>query len=215
VISIKRTDDPHLARHRETAPYRKPVLKRVLRNTLSIAGAVVGIGLIFVGMTGWPIYGDAREDSLRKADAIVVLGGEHDGREQYGLQLLRDGLAPVLLMSDPYPSTDAAMQRACRTRIENREVLCQRPEETTTRGEAIRARQLAEERGWKTLIIVSWRYHLPRARLTFEGCFSDAPAALIMRGVPRRYDSSLADLEFRYLYQDVGMVKNMLRGSCK
>jgi uncharacterized SAM-binding protein YcdF (DUF218 family) len=190
------------------------VLKRLLRNTLSATGAVVGVGLILVGITGWPIYSNAREDSLRKADAIVVLGGEHDGREQYGLQLLRDGLAPVLLMSDPYPPSDAAMQRACRTRIENAEVLCKRPDETTTRGEAILTRQLAEERGWKTLIIVSWRYHLPRARLIFKKCFSDAPGALIMRSVPRRYDSALADWEFKYLYQDFGMVKNMLRGSC-
>jgi uncharacterized SAM-binding protein YcdF (DUF218 family) len=162
-----------------------------------------------------PIYTHAREDSLRKADAIVVLAGQHDGREQYGLQLLRDGLAPVLLMSDPYPSSDSAMQRACRTRIEKAEVLCKRPAELTTRGEAILTRQLADQLGWKTVIIVTWRYHLPRARLIFEQCFSDAPEALFTRSVPRRYDYSLGDWEFKYLYQDVGMVKNMLRSSCR
>jgi uncharacterized SAM-binding protein YcdF (DUF218 family) len=187
----------------------------MLRKLFYVSGAVAAVGLILVGITGWPIYTAAREDSIRKADAIVVLGGEHDGREQYGLQLLRDGLAPVLMMSDPYPSSDAAMQRACQTRIENAEVLCKKPDELTTRGEAILTRQLADERGWKTVIIVTWRFHLPRARSIFEKCFSDSPQALIMRGVPRRYDYSLAQWEFTYLYQDAGMAKNMLRGGCK
>jgi uncharacterized SAM-binding protein YcdF (DUF218 family) len=186
----------------------------MLRKLFCISGAIAGVGLILVGLTGWPIYTNAREDPLRKADAIVVLGGEHDGREQYGLQLLRDGVAPVLLMSDAYPSSDAAMQRACRTRVENAEVLCKKANEMTTRGEAILTRQLADERGWKTVIVVSWRFHLPRARLIFEQCFSDSPEALIMRSVPRRYDYSLAAWEFRYLYQDVGLAKNMLRASC-
>jgi uncharacterized SAM-binding protein YcdF (DUF218 family) len=178
------------------------------------SGAVAVVGLILVGITGRPIYSEAREDSLRKADAIVVLGGEHDGREQYGLQLLRDGLAPVLMMSDPYPSSDAAMQRTCQTRIDNTEVLCKKPDDPTTRGEAILTRRLADERGWKSVIVVTWRFHLPRARLIFERCFSNSPGALIMSGVPRRYDYSLAMWEYTYLYQDVGMVKNMLQGGC-
>jgi uncharacterized SAM-binding protein YcdF (DUF218 family) len=84
----------------------------------------------------------------------------------------------------------------------------------TTRGEAILTRRLAQEHGWKTVVVVSWRFHLPRAKAIFEKCFSDAPGALIMRGVPRKYDFPLAHWEFTYLYQDVAMAKNFLEGDC-
>ena len=199
----------------QSTPSRHVSINRMLRKVFYAGGVVVGAALILVGITGVPIYTYAREDPLRKADAIVVLAGQHDGREQYGFQLLRDGLAPVLLMSDPYPSSDSAMKRACETRVDKAEVLCKRPPELTTRGEAILTRQLADERGWRTVIVVSWRYHLPRARLIFEQCFSEATEALILRSVPRRYDYSLVDWETKYLYQDIGMVKNMLRSSCR
>jgi uncharacterized SAM-binding protein YcdF (DUF218 family) len=213
VALSKRTSCSNVAA--KTARRVDLVINPMLRKLFFGGGAVAAVGLILVGLTGWPIYSDAHEDSVHKADAIVVLGGQHDGREQYGLQLLREGLAPVLMMSDPYPSSDAAMRRVCQTRVQNAEVLCKKPDESTTRGEAVLTRQLADERGWKTVIIVTWRYHLPRARLIFEKCFSDSPDALILRAVPRQYNYSLAMWEYMYVYQDLGMLKNMLRGDCK
>jgi hypothetical protein len=179
-----------------------------------VGGSCLAVVFILMGLTGWVFYTNATEDPLRRADAIIVLAGEHDGREQYGLQLLRDGIAPFLLLSNPYPATDTAMQSICRTHIEKAEIQCRRPDPETTRGEAILTRRLAQESGWKTVVVVTWRFHLPRAKAIFEKCFSDAPGALIMRGVPRKYDYSPAHWEFTYLYQDVGMTKNFLQDDC-
>ncbi len=40
-------------------------------------------------IVGHQLFDRDHGDQLRHADAIVVLGGEHDGREQYGIDLAR------------------------------------------------------------------------------------------------------------------------------
>jgi uncharacterized SAM-binding protein YcdF (DUF218 family) len=186
----------------------------VLRRSFTVVATFVAALLLVVALVGVFYFTNYPDDAVRKADAIVVLGGEHDGREQYGLKLLREGVAPVLLMSNPYPASDSTMQRMCATRVQNAEVLCLRPEPLTTRGEALLTRQLAQARNWRTIVIVSWRFHLPRAKMIFEKCFSDEPGALIMRAVPRQYNYSLAFWEFTYLYQSAGVTKTLLQSSC-
>jgi uncharacterized SAM-binding protein YcdF (DUF218 family) len=76
-------------------------------------------------------------------------------------------------------------------------------------------RQLAVKRRWRPILVVSWRFHLPRARMTFSQCFSDSPEAVTMRAVPCAYRFSLAQREFTYLYQYGCMVKALAqRKSC-
>ena len=137
--------------------------------------------LLFVnGASGTIFFAHARPDSLVRADAIVVLGGEHDGREAYGLKLAEQGYAHTVLLSDLYGSTDSVMKKSCRPRPDI-EVICQQPVPSTTRGEALMARTLAETRGWHSIIVVSWRYHLPRARRIFDLCFTSPTRTVVMR----------------------------------
>ena len=35
------------------------------------------------------------------------------------------------------------------------------------------------------VVVVTWRYHIPRARIVFKQCFSSEPGAVIMRPAPR------------------------------
>jgi uncharacterized SAM-binding protein YcdF (DUF218 family) len=177
-------------------------------------GIVVAVVLVVTGAGGYVVFGRSHQDPLRQADAIVVLGGEHDGREGYGLQLLRERVAPVLVLSDPYPPSDGFMYRICRQKVPHSELLCRKPPELTTGGEALLTRQLAAERGWKTVVVISWRFHLPRARLIFQKCFSDAAGALIMREVPRDYGYSLGSREFLYLYQGISIAANLMIDGC-
>jgi uncharacterized SAM-binding protein YcdF (DUF218 family) len=46
-----------------------------------------------------------------------------------------------------------------------------RPEPYSTRGEARLAARLARARGWDSLVVVTSRFHLFRARKLFERCF--------------------------------------------
>lgn len=183
------------------------------RISLEVFAAVVIIVLVDVMISGYVLFNNARIDELARADAIVVLGGEHDGREDYALELAADGWAPTVVISNAYNEGDAVMKRVCNPR-EVFEVICVRPPLLTTRGEAIAVRALANERSWNRVIVISWRYHLPRARLVFRQCFSDDPDAVIMRPVPRDYRFSLLQWNVVYGYQFAGYAKAALQGDC-
>ena len=186
------------------------------RRILTAVEAIVAVLVIFVvdmTVSGYLLFTKAGADSLQKADAIIVLGGEHDGREDYALRLAREGWASTVVMSDPYGPDDPVMQRVCHD-TGNIEVICRRPEPLTTRGEAIFTRQLADARSWTRVIVVSWRYHLPRAELIFRQCFSDQPGSAVMTAVPRRYQYSPLEWEFVYAYQFGGLAKAIALGEC-
>jgi uncharacterized SAM-binding protein YcdF (DUF218 family) len=175
--------------------------------------AVVAICLVDMGISGYVLFTNATVDEVQHADAIMVLGGDHDGREDYGLNLARDHWASTVVFSDPYEPDDLVMQRVCRN-TGDVEVICRRPSPLTTRGESDMMRQLARERGWSRIIVVSWRYHLPRARLIFRQCFSDQPGSTIMVAVPRPYRFSLLEWELVYAYQFGGLAKAITLGEC-
>ena len=172
------------------------------------------IAVLFLnGATGTLIFAHARPDPLVKADAIVVLGGEHDGREEYGVQLARQGYAPTVLISDAYAPRDVVMRNVCKQRFDI-EVICRRARLQTTRGEALMTRALAEQRGWRSVIVISWRYHMPRARRIFDTCFASPDRRVIMRDVPRDYSFSVAEWQYTFLYQYAAGVKAEIQGSC-
>ena len=189
--------------------------RRYLLGALPVSASItVIVLLLFVnGASGTIFFAHAHPDPLERADAIVVLGGEHDGREAYGLRLAEQGYADTVLMSDPYGSTDSVMKKSCRPRS-GFEVLCLPPVPSTTRGEALMARTLAETRGWHSIIVVSWRYHIPRARRIFELCFTSPARTVIMRDVPRTYPFSVAEWQYTYLYQYGAWIKAEVQGSC-
>lgn len=182
------------------------------RAVLVVVSVPLGFVLL-ISTIGFVLFTNAKDDPLQAADAVVVLGGEHDGREDYGLSLARDGWAPTVVLSDPYPADDPVMRRVCGP-SGYVEVICLRPFPLTTRGEADMVRRLATQRSWDKVIVVSWRYHLPRARLVFRQCFSDDPEAVVMQAVPRRYQFSLVGWELIYAYQYAGLLKAALQGDC-
>lgn len=177
-------------------------------------GAAVLALVVLIGISGYFLFTNAPSDALQRADAIIVLGGEHDGREDYGISLARDGWAPTVVLSNPYPDGDPIMQRVCSPPGGGIEVLCERPDPVTTRGEAEVMRKLAAERSWHEIIVVTWRYHMPRARWIFRQCFSRDPNAVVMQAVPRQYDFSVGHWVFVYAYQDFAMVKALIQGQC-
>ena len=169
---------------------------------------------IDVAVSGYLLFANATVDALQPADAIIVLGGEHDGREDYGIALARQGWAGTVVLSDPYDDWDPVMKRVCRP-VGNVDVMCLRPDPLTTRGEAMMMRAMARERGWSRIIVVSWRYHLPRARLVFKQCFSSTAGSAIMVDVPRRYQYSPVEWGFVFAYQWGGLAKAFVQGECR
>jgi uncharacterized SAM-binding protein YcdF (DUF218 family) len=184
------------------------------RVILEAVATVAVVLLVDIYVAGIAVFSNAKIDSVQHVDAIVVLSGnEHDGREDYGLRLAREGVASAVVFSDLFPSDDPVMSRVCKPEAAIT-IICAKPSPSTTRGEAMMMRDLAKQHSWKRIIVISWRYHLPRARLVFRQCFSNEPGSIVMLAVPRRYDLSIFQWEFIYAYQFAGFAKAVLQGNC-
>lgn len=191
---------------------RDAVTRRYLRLINASAGALVVL-LLINAVSGYAVFTRAEADPLAPVDVIVVLSGEDDGRQAYGLDLAEEGYARSVLISKTDRPNDEAEASACRPRIDF-EVICRSAMPFTTRGEAIMSRELAEDMNWKTAIVVTSRYHLPRSRRIFEQCFVDATRSVLMQDVPRDYRFSVAEWQYTYFYQYVGWAKAELQGPC-
>lgn len=75
-------------------------------------------------------------------------------------------------------------------------------------------RRLAIERNWKKILLVSWRYHLPRARLVFHQCLSNIGVTISAKAVPRDYVLPVWYWEYIYLYQFGGIAKAASMDHC-
>ena len=122
-----------------------------------VAAWFVGCGVLFL----WP-----REDSPRSADAVVVLAGDAAERIPRGLELVESGVAPSLVLSRE-PGRKWSHWRDLCTR---RSVVCFSADPYSTAGEADAVARLAARRGWRSIVVVTSRYHLFRARLLFRRC---------------------------------------------
>jgi uncharacterized SAM-binding protein YcdF (DUF218 family) len=139
---------------------RRPLLALALAAFLSLAVASV---FLFI------LYDD---DRVAKVDAVVVLAGSKF-RLPVGLRLVERGVAPVLVISDGLDPRSPRSVRLCREGLgrEGASVLCPKPDPYSTRGEARLVAALARERGWRSMVVVSSRFHLVRARILFERCY--------------------------------------------
>jgi uncharacterized SAM-binding protein YcdF (DUF218 family) len=106
-----------------------------------------------------------------RADVLVVLAGARGPRLTRGLALVRRGVAPRLVISDAWSPTWVEANRLCAGRSAPVPVLCFHPDEYSTRGEAEAFTRLAAEHGWTSVLVVTSRYHIARARIMFERCF--------------------------------------------
>jgi uncharacterized SAM-binding protein YcdF (DUF218 family) len=142
-----------------------PLLRvgRWARRTVVVVTLLVAVPVLLVGASlrlfVWP-----STDHVEPADAVVVLAGGDGERLDRGLELMREGVAPTLVLSfgpdklctieQPYP------------------VVCFTPSPENTRGEAEAIGRIAAEHGWTNLLLVTSTSHVTRARLLIERCFS-------------------------------------------
>jgi len=193
---------------------RVNIFWRTARRTAVFITAFATVIVVLNGVAGFIIFGNAADSAASHVDAVVVLGGEHDGREGYGLALAHQGLASTVVLSDPYSAADQLMSRLCLPHDDSVEVICPTPEPATTRGEAMMTRRLAVERHWKSILIVSWQYHLPRARLIFHQCLSNIGISVAAKAVPRSYAVPEWYWQYIYFYQFGGIAKAIAVDHC-
>jgi uncharacterized SAM-binding protein YcdF (DUF218 family) len=126
-----------------------------------IVAFLAGSAVLFV----WP-----REDEPRRADAVIVLSGARDSRLAKGLELMRSGVARTLVVSDGRAPGWADGNRLCNGARTQFDVVCFRPAPYSTSGEAEDVSRLVAARDWRSLVVVTSRYHVTRSRLLFRRC---------------------------------------------
>lgn len=131
---------------------------------LVLAAIGVVLALVLMAMIVWPAT-----DEPGKADAVVVLSGDHGERLGRAKELLAAGVAPTLVLAGTPDRPENLDMCAGRTTLD---VVCIRPEPDNTRTEAAATAELARSRDWHSLVVVTSTSHVARARLLFDRCFS-------------------------------------------
>lgn len=162
---------------------------------------VTAVALVVAGAVGYPVYVTPRVDVPQRSDAIVVLGGSSDDREEIGLELAEEGYAPRLIFSDPYGAASPLTQ-TCADDTRSFSIECFVPSPNTTRGEAREIRDRAEREGWSNVIVVTSTPHVSRARYIFDKCWGGDTEF-----VNSNNDMSLPGWAWSYIYQTAGYVR--------
>lgn len=173
---------------------RRPGGRRVL------ALAVVMTALVALVAALWPVYVYPQREEPAPADAILVLGGAHDGREALGLRLAREGYARRVLISNPYEDSPL-VNRICHGGY-SFEVVCFDPSPRTTRGEGRYLADQARAHGWRRVLVVTFTPHISRARHVLGKCWDGE-----LLFVDTRPRLSVPRWAYDYVYQSAGYVK--------
>ena len=100
------------------------------------------------------------------------MGGEDYRRYPFGFELGMQAWAPMVVVSNPHGADDAWLTDYCATPHPGFDLECFVPDPPTTKGEGQELRRLAEQYGWRTVIVVAFRPHISRARFILEQCFT-------------------------------------------
>ncbi|MGE3401156.1 MAG: YdcF family protein [Vicinamibacterales bacterium] len=184
--------------------------------------ALAALALVLLAASAYAFLNLGRfftaEDPLARGDAIFVLAGTFMNRPLEAVDLYREGWAPVIVLSY------GIQERAVRTLVSRGRAIetfedqsrtwlmaegvpataiLQPPRvHDNTAQEAATLRQLAMERGWRRVIVVSSSYHLRRARFAIRRELEGTAVEVVMQGTryeritPERWWRSRDDLRW-------------------
>ncbi len=192
-------------------------MKRGNRGRGAKAVAIVVAAALVMGVVGAPVYVLPATDDPAPVDAVYVIGPPTDERMELAQDLIDQGLSDTLLVSIPdadgvYTAMLDTYERAntaCDGGIEGAEVLCFEPDPFTTRGEARYLRDLAAERGWSRVSVITFTPHITRTRVIMERCFDGDLTYLDPGGFIPPWV-----WVYQYGYQTAGFVKVALADGC-
>ena len=128
-------------------------------------------------------------DPLQRTDAVVILGGGGSHRVEHGAELFHDGYAQWFIVSDSplnLPGIRVSYAHLMRTEalwrgVPQDRILITPGVVRSTYEEALAVRQLAAERGLRSLIVVTDPFHTRRARMAFSETFRDMDIRVLVQ----------------------------------
>ena len=122
----------------------------------------------------------------KRADAVVVFSGGRGERLAEAEELMRAGVAPILVISNGEDPKWPQANRLCT----QPSVRCPRPTPDNTRGEARVVGAMARAEGWDEVVLVTSTYHAIRAGTLLRRCLEgdvDVVAAKPRQGALRTW----------------------------
>jgi uncharacterized SAM-binding protein YcdF (DUF218 family) len=139
---------------------------------LPIVGGLCVAGLL-VPSVWLPAFGYALDVSPdpRPSDVIIVLGGGEGDRQRYAGELFERGLAPRVIATGAPTGSDANARELIGWGVPPGSIILANGTQNT-HDDALRSRQLMEQHGWKTALLVTDPYHARRSLWTFRTAFA-------------------------------------------
>jgi uncharacterized SAM-binding protein YcdF (DUF218 family) len=167
-------------------------MKRQSRRSIVVSSAALAVAAAFVFSFTFFVATvmEAAPAKGQKADGILVLTGG-DRRLAAGMHLLESGQAKRLLVSGVNPDTSREMLRRAHNLRQVRLFACCTDlgyAASDTVGNASEARDWVQRQGYKSLIVVTANYHMPRSLAELGHAMPDV--RLIAHPVDPRVDAT-------------------------
>jgi len=150
---------------------------------------VAGVLIVTIGLLVPGFVLDTPQPAPRKSDAIVVISGDEQmARFAEGVNLYQQGLGHYLVFSgaafDNGTSNADVMRSLAVQRGIPQSAILEEPQGEDTWGNAVYTRQVLEEHGLQSAILVTSPYHLRRAQVTFDAAYTGSGIQLTVHAAP-------------------------------
>lgn len=188
-------------------PTATPFRRRLAQVTVAVL-AVVGLWLLLASQ----LFYNVHTPTPQKAEAVVMLGGASKERLLEAMLLRAELDAPFLVLSNTGTPGNASADDYCDTHSNKAiypDVICFTPDPMNTRGEADAIGLLATEHGWKSLAVVTSKYHIARSERLMNQC---TPSKIQM--VATDPDLSLKQWLRRFVIETGGLLTVFFNPEC-
>ena len=150
---------------------------------------VGGVLLIAIALLAPGFILDAPQPVPARSDAIVVISGDEQlARFTEGVNLYKQGFGQYLVFSgaafdNGTSNADVMHDLAVQLGVPASAIL-EEPQGEDTWGNAIYTRQVLEEHGLQSAILVTSPYHLRRAEVTFDAAYAGSGIQLMVHAAP-------------------------------
>ena len=133
-----------------------------------LLAAVLSLGLLAAVFT--VVMVNPLSTAPQRADVVVIVSHASDGRHELAVELIADGVAENLVVSNHSGPRDRPGYELCHGRgvPESTQIWCMDPYPVSTAGEAQTFNEIAVEEGWESAIIVTSRTHNYRVHANFS-----------------------------------------------
>ncbi|MET4135493.1 YdcF family protein [Pseudarthrobacter sp. PvP090] len=148
--------------------------------------------------------------SAHRTDAVIMLGGAAAERLPAAQRIQHDLGVPVLVLSTTDTFGNRAADGICSSAaFPNASLICFRPSELDTRGEAQSISRLVAINGWKSITVVTSSYHVTRAGRLINQC-TTADVQMVASHPQLSWGQWLR----RFVVETGGLVDASLRPEC-